>query len=204
MHTYDRNNAAAFCRTREQYGLLSNMAPMPVYANNMQFQSSEGLYQALKFPYNMEMQKQIANAHNGMSAKIISREQQIPIPTNWEQLKAEAMRLTIAQKFIQHSDTLIPILESTNNKPIVELSVRDTYWGAKPQHNLLIGHNVLGRLYTLLRDYLYTTNWKPIPALEQYLNNIYTTFVINQQPYNKESVLTYSLHTPDINEAKER
>lgn len=47
------------------------------------------------------------------------------------------------------------MLLSTGNKPIVEESRRDPFWGAKPVGDqMLVGSNVLGQLLTLLRDSL--------------------------------------------------
>ena len=45
------------------------------------------------------------------------------------------------------------LLESTGDRPIVEESRRDDFWGAKPTgDHLLVGMNILGRLLMELRD----------------------------------------------------
>ena len=62
------------------------------------------------------------------------------------------------------------MLLSTNDKPIVEDSHRDRFWGAVLQENgTLVGENVLGRLLMELRESLKNNKsidiWKAIPPM---------------------------------------
>ena len=51
--TYPQDTSAAFKRSKDQYGKLSNMTGgFSLTVNGLTFQSPEGLYQALKFPSN--------------------------------------------------------------------------------------------------------------------------------------------------------
>ncbi len=46
------------------------------------------------------------------------------------------------------------VLAETADRPIVEVSTRDPWWGARPVADRFEGHNVLGRLWMELRQQL--------------------------------------------------
>ena len=46
------------------------------------------------------------------------------------------------------------VLAATGDRPIVEVSARDPWWGARPVSNRYEGTNVLGRLWMELRQQL--------------------------------------------------
>ena len=71
---------------------------------------------------------------------------------DWEEVKLDAMALTLAVKLIQHPERFGGALDETGDMDIVEMSHRDAWWGAKPEGNVLRGVNALGKLLTLLRD----------------------------------------------------
>ena len=67
--TYKSAECAAFMRSREKYGHLSNMTPhYPLQVNGLRFQGPEGLYQAFKYPEEPAFQERIAKANSGMAA----------------------------------------------------------------------------------------------------------------------------------------
>ena len=159
MQLYDPRECATFRRSAERYGLLSNMAGrMPLRAGGMAFQSSEGLYQALKFPHSPEAQRIIGRAKNGFAAKIVAYEVEETLTPGWDDIKLDAMRFALAVKLAQHPGTFGKTLRQTRNLPIVESSRDDDYWGAIPRTAGLIGHNHLGKLLTELRTELYQTD----------------------------------------------
>ncbi|TOH22921.1 hypothetical protein, partial [Vibrio parahaemolyticus] len=58
LKQYDIKNAAAFKKTTEQWGELSNMcAGFPVVVNGVPIKSVEALYQACRYPYHPDIQK---------------------------------------------------------------------------------------------------------------------------------------------------
>lgn len=152
-NTYQANEVAAFMRSREAYGDLSNMTGgMPIRVNGIRFQSSEGLYQALKFPNHPELQQRIGDAPGGMAAKRVAYLEDNPaITEGWEHLRYDAMRLALAEKLRQNPQRFAAALEQTGCRPIVEKSYRDQYWGARPEGSRLVGANTLGQLLELLR-----------------------------------------------------
>ena len=151
---YETARSAAFMRSRDQYGDLSNMTfGFPLTVNGTEFQGPEGLYQALKFPHSPETQTAIASQRSGMDAKKAAYQDHNFRP-DWEEIKVQAMRYTLAVKLRQHPQRFGEALEETGGLPIVERSNRDPFWGARPQGNTLEGVNMLGKLLTELRDTL--------------------------------------------------
>jgi hypothetical protein len=58
LRQYDVRQAAAFKKTKEKWGELSNMAGgFPVVVNGIHIKSIEALYQACRFPDMPEVQK---------------------------------------------------------------------------------------------------------------------------------------------------
>ena len=150
---YDPADAAVFRRVRDQWGEFSNMAGgYPIEIDGVTFRSSEALYQALRFPNSPELQAKIGEL-NGMAAKRLAHNIRTPQDEAlWRRGKrVDAMRVALAYKF-EKNPKLIQSLLDTGNKPIVEYSARDPFWGAKPVGDKLVGQNVLGKLLERLRS----------------------------------------------------
>lgn len=77
-----------------------------------------------------------------------------PMP-GWDNIRIAAMAQTLAEKLHQHPARFGDALSETGNRPIVEKSYRDPFWGARPSAAGLVGRNVLGRLLQELRDAFY-------------------------------------------------
>ena len=154
--TYLKEHVAAFMRSREKYGDLSNMTfGFPLTVNEIVFQGPEGLYQALKFPDCPEFQQLIGVQKSGMDAKKTAYGKQSFRP-DWEEVKVYAMRFVLAAKLLQHPRRFTEALAQTGTWPIVEMSFRDEFWAAKPKRSntILAGVNMLGKLMTQLREEL--------------------------------------------------
>lgn len=152
--SYHESECAAFMRSRERYGDLSNMTHgFPIKVNGMSFQSSEGLYQAMKFPHHVARQQDIAKATSGMAAKKVAYLPDCPITPDWDEFRIDAMAATVALKLSQHEERFGPALTQTSGLHIVEKSYRDSFWGARPDRPHLTGANVLGKLLQILADH---------------------------------------------------
>ena len=69
------------------------------------------------------------------------------------------MRWTIRRKLETAPDLLLPVLQRSADRPIVEISTRDPFRGAAPcaisnGRDRYRGQNVLGRLWMELRQHL--------------------------------------------------
>ena len=148
------NQPAVFRRSREQWGEFSNMTGgFPITVAGTHFQSSEGLYQALKFPHAPQRQARIANARSGYDAKMFAYERGEKPCEEWDEQRIDAMRVALAFKLVQNP-RLAHAIRMTHERDIVESSARDPFWGAQPRGSAYAGCNVLGKLLMELRDQL--------------------------------------------------
>src|SRR5437763_6315333 len=154
--TYHKNECAVFLKTAERFGGLSNMAGgYPLSINGIRILTSEALYQACRFPHLPEIQRLIIGQTSPISAKMKSKSYRKDSRTDWDAVRVQIMRWCLHVKLVQHWEKFGSHLLYTGNKPIVEVSYRDQFWGAKPINTeSLSGLNVLGRLLIELRDKL--------------------------------------------------
>lgn len=154
--TYKRSECAVFLRTAEHFGGLSNMAGGYVlFVNGVRVPTSEALYQACRFPHMPEVQKLIIGQTSPMTAKMKSKPYRKDSRPDWDAVRVKVMRWCLHVKLVQHWEKFGDLLLSTGNMPIVEMSYRDQFWGAKPvDAETLSGMNVLGRLLVELRERL--------------------------------------------------
>ncbi|ELB2808746.1 NADAR family protein [Vibrio alginolyticus] len=153
---YDIKNAAAFKKTTEKWGELSNMcAGFPIVVNNIPIKSAEALYQACRFPHHPDIQKKILEQNSPMTAKMVGKPHLGKTREDWEQVRILIMKWVLRVKLAQNMERFSSVLRETQDMPIVELSNKDDFWGAKPVgENIYVGVNALGRLLMELRDQL--------------------------------------------------
>ena len=173
------DNPCVFRRSREAWGSFSNMTGgFPVTVNGIRFQSSEGLYQALKQSGHTERQIEIARQTNGWNAKQIQR--RWPTYHNWEADRVDAMRVALAFKLAQNPRFAATLTE-TGTRDIVESSDKDPFWGARPVAIGFRGVNMLGQLLMELRQ---ATQEHPTPQLaaQAFARNAFLPrFIVNGQ-----------------------
>jgi predicted NAD-dependent protein-ADP-ribosyltransferase YbiA (DUF1768 family) len=111
--------------------------------------SSEALYQALGFSHAPDVQSKILGANSGFAAKLLMNPHRARRRADWEKVKAPIMRWCLQLKLAQYQSVFAPLLEELGaaNLHVVELSVRDPFWGAQPAAGGLRGANMLGRLW---------------------------------------------------------
>ena len=154
LREYNQYDSVVFRKTTEKWGGLSNMARgYPVFVNGIKIQSSETLYQAMRFTGHPDVQKEILSQNNPMYGKRISRKYDSLTRASWDEDRVAIMKWAVCVKLCQNWDDFSALLLSTGNKPIVEYSEKDQFWGAKSIGNhTYSGMNVLGRILMLLRD----------------------------------------------------
>jgi len=154
--TYRRAECAVFLKTAEIFGGLSNMAGgYPLSINGIRILTSEALYQACRFPHLPDVQKLIIGQASPMTAKMKSKPHRKDSRPDWDMVREGIMRWCLHVKLVQHWENFGDLLLSTGDRPIVEESYRDPFWGAKPINaETLQGANMLGRLLVELREQL--------------------------------------------------
>lgn len=165
FRTYIASEVVWFRKTKEAYGGLSNMASgFPLWVNDMPIFSSEALYQACRFPHLPEVQEKILAERSPMTAKMVGKPYRQETRKDWDNIRIMVMRWCLRVKLAQNFFTFGKLLESTFDKPIVEDSKKDTFWGAvrdKENPKILMGTNALGRLLMELRQFYNSKRFSP-------------------------------------------
>lgn len=158
--TYCRKDCVTFRKTNEVFGGLSNMAGgYPLLVNGVRILTSEALYQACRFPHLPDVQRMIIAQRSPMTAKMKSKPYRNQSRSDWDAVRVKIMRWCLRVKLAQNWDRFSSLLLSTGDRPIVEDSRKDNFWGAIPvDEETLTGTNVLGRLLMELREFLKVQN----------------------------------------------
>lgn len=160
FRTYSRMDVVVFYKTKESFGGLSNMASgYPLNIHGVRIPTSEALYQACRYPHLPDVQKEIIGQHSPITAKMKSKPHREDSRPDWDEVRYKVMRWCLRVKLAQHYKEFGRLLLATGDRPIVEQSRKDDYWGAKVVDGIgetLVGQNVLGRLLMELREVLKT------------------------------------------------
>lgn len=165
---YRRDQAVVFLKTRERFGGLSNMAPgFPLRVNGAAIRTSEALYQACRFPHRPELQVKIIEQTSPMTAKMVGKPYRDDSRPDWDRVRTKIMRWCLRVKLAQNYSSFAELLLSTGDRPIVEQSRKDDFWGAKPiEGDGLVGCNILGRLLMELRQEVRTGDPSQLRVVE--------------------------------------
>jgi ribA/ribD-fused uncharacterized protein len=129
----------------------------PLQINGVRILTTEALYQACRFPHMPEVQREIIGQHSPMTAKMKSKPHRKDSRPDWDDVRYKVMRWCLRVKLAQNYEEFGRLLLATRDRPIVEQSRKDDYWGAKlvdETGQTLVGQNVLGRLLMELREKL--------------------------------------------------
>lgn len=165
------NNCAVFYKVKEKFGGLSNMSGgYPLKINGETIYSSEALYQACRFPHEPSWQKEIITQKSPMAAKMKSKKdnrRKDYSREDWEDVRVDLMRWVLRVKLAHHYTAMKEILLSTGDRPIVEKSRKDRFWGAvEDKEGILHGYNQLGQLLMELRSLVKTKSSKELTEVE--------------------------------------
>lgn len=139
-------NPIYFFRKDQPYSELSNFAPFGFEEGGVRWPSVEHYFQAQKFR-NPEYQERIRLAHSPMEAKALGQTRHVSIRDDWESVKESIMEHALRLKF--RDQKLKSLLLATKNRPLIEDSPYDRYWGAGRDRK---GKNRLGVLLMEIRS----------------------------------------------------
>ena len=170
IRTYKRAESAVFSKTKEGFGGLSNMAAgFPLQVNGAYIRTSEALYQACRFPHLPDVQRLIIGEASPMTAKMKSKPYRKDSRPDWDRVRVKIMRWCLRVKLAQNWSDFSRLLLSTGDRPIVEESRKDDFWGAKivsVDTDTLVGTNALGRLLMELREQVKHSNSDQLRRVE--------------------------------------
>lgn len=130
-------------------GEFSNLYLSPMVIDNIEYMSNEHYFQSKKFE-GTEWGKYIASLPTPSDAAIEGRRTDLPLRTDWEQVKEGIMVKGLVAKFTQN-ENLKDFLIKTDPCEIVENSPYDYYWGVGFKGT---GLNRLGILLMQVREKL--------------------------------------------------
>jgi ribA/ribD-fused uncharacterized protein len=122
---------------------LSNFAPFGFAEDGAYWPTVEHYFQAQKFPgaENAPYREKIRKSKTPKEAKALGRTRSIAIRPDWEEVKDSIMLAALRKKFA--TAKLRDLLLSTRDRPLVEASPFDYYWGCGRSGT---GKNRLGEL----------------------------------------------------------
>ena len=134
------------------------MAPgFRVRVNGTLLLTVEALYQACRYPHIPDLQDFIISQKSPMTLKMRIRQFREDSRPDWDRVRVRIMKWCIRVKLSQNLMRFGNLLLETGDKPIVEDSRKDPFWGAiRSSSGHLVGANVLGRLLMELREELRT------------------------------------------------
>lgn len=158
VRSWDVHSSSCFQKTNEKWGAFSNMAAgFPIVINDVQWRTSEALYQALRFPDFPDVQELIRMEKSPMAAKMVSKPHRSKSSrTDWEDVRIDLMYWSLRVKLAYNFHNFGGLLRESMGTEIVEKSSKDRFWGAVPVNkDYLQGRNVLGVLLAKLgRDWV--------------------------------------------------
>ena len=130
---------------------FSNFAAFGFEADGVHWPTVEHYFQAQKFegPGAAEFRELIRTAASPKEAKRLAWSGTLPIRPDWDSVRDDVMRHALSLKFA--NPVLRDLLLSSGNRPLIEDSPFDRYWGAGKGGR---GKNRLGVLLMELRDRL--------------------------------------------------
>jgi len=129
---------------RGDLGFLSNFYPSLIIYNNVDYRSSEHLFQSLKAK-DPDAAERI-RVSDFKDVKKLGRV--VEAKDNWDQIRVAVMFLCLQLKFEQNYDLMKDLLNTNNYDLVEENDWGDKFWGVCDGE----GENMLGKLLLLLKQ----------------------------------------------------
>jgi N-glycosidase YbiA len=142
-------DAVYFYAQTDPYAEFSNFAPYGLAKDGVWWPTVEHYFQAQKFE-DKDYREKIRRAGRPKEAKALGMTRQMPLRSDWEEVKDGVMLDAVGGKFRTHAK-LAALLLSTENRMIVENAPMDAYWGCGPDGS---GLNKLGTILMQVRKEL--------------------------------------------------
>lgn len=160
IKTYQRQSVCHFSKADEPWGEFGNMTGdfgfrLLTPPHDQIIPSVENLYQAMRFTEHPDIQREVIKQKQGFGAKLKAKKyRKTHTRADFEDLKVEIMYWCLKLKLANHPIRFGGALQRTGDRPIVEESTKDPFWGAKSDDDdQLVGANILGQLLMDLREY---------------------------------------------------
>jgi ribA/ribD-fused uncharacterized protein len=196
---YKIAESVIFKKNADEFGGLSNRAThFPIKINGHIIKTTEALYQACRFNDYCDIQQQLVAEKSPMKVKMLSNSFKSKTRPDWKNVRIHVMRWCLNIKLAQNFVSFGEVLHQTGDKPIVENSNKDNFWGAIPNENdgTLVGKNALGRLLMDLRQKFYSKNWMDLlcvvpPEIESFTLFDEPIIIIDERLTFLQSLINY-------------
>ena len=154
MQSYPAAECVRIHKTDEEWGIFSNFGHTPIVVEGVTFDTSERLFQLMKFK---DEEPVTAIYYKKGNPKMTTKHwEKTHRREDWSKIIVDAMKFCLTQKYEQ-SEAFRQELERSKGKIIVEDQTSfpkktPNTWGVKQQGDNYIGPNLLGRLLMELRD----------------------------------------------------
>lgn len=158
---YDAESCAIIHKVQDDWGLFCNFARTPLIVNGHTFNSSEELFQLMKFKEPAVLKNILAGITRAgkkcrevkRTAKSYEKEYR---RDDWGRMVIDAMKFCLQTKYVQCEEFRDKLKESTGyyiveDQSSFNKSTPDA-WGTKLKDGKYVGPNLLGRLLMELRD----------------------------------------------------
>ena len=154
---YPADGTAAFCSTKDEWGIFGNFAHTPLVVDGVPFECVEKLFQVMKFTD--AESRRIIYSVKGQTIKMKARHQHKvgTVRLDWGSILVDVLKFCLMQKYAQ-SEAFRKELERSKGQFIVEVQPNpkrpaNTY-SAKltPDGTVWSGPNLMGRLLMELRN----------------------------------------------------
>ena len=133
--------AIKFYSHKNEHGWGSNFYASPIELKGKTWPTTEHYFQAQKVA-GTKWETKIRKCKAPMDAALMGRRKDLPLRSDWEQVKDDVMREAIHAKFTQHPDLKEKLL-ATGDEYLIEHTVKDKYWADAGDGS---GKNMLGKI----------------------------------------------------------
>lgn len=134
-------------------GYLANYSDHGFYKDGKYWPTAEHYFQAQKF-FDENIKERIRFAETPKEASTIGRDRNLPLRSDWEEVKQDIMLETVLLKFRANPD-ILELLLATGDEELIENTTKESYWGCGPDKN---GQNNYGKILVKARAILRNQN----------------------------------------------
>ena len=148
----------SFQRNADEYGWLGNMSPYPVKYEGKIWNTTEALFQGLRFN-SEEIREIIRSEPSPMGAKMKTKKYRDSMEVEPRtEGDVENMKLCIKLKLEQHNSLKTKLLNTGTKRIYEDIGKRKgekhLFWGSKNINGEWVGNNMLGKIWMEMREKL--------------------------------------------------
>ena len=158
---YDAESCAIICKVQDEWGIFCNFAKTPLKVKDYTFNSSEELFQLMKFKDSTVLRNIIAgitaNGKKSDAIKMTAKSYEKKFRReDWGKMVIDAMKFCLQTKYDQCEEFRNKLIESSGYNIVEDqtsfINSHPDAWGVQQKDGKFEGPNLLGRRWIDLRD----------------------------------------------------